>query len=94
MFPELTPPLGFINQQTVQRFWHLDFGIKKGFVAQYCVFLGCLYLYINSTCGFQSSYIFLLNSDHGWCWPSRVVQYAPLVQVVNFSFKWFQSYES
>ena len=42
--------------------------IKKGFVTQNCVFLWCLYLYINSTCGFQYSYIFLLNSDHDWCW--------------------------
>ena len=32
--------------------------IKEGFVTQNCVFLGCLYLYINSTCGFQYSYIF------------------------------------
>ena len=32
--------------------------VQEGFVAQYCVFLGCLYLYINSNCGFQYSYIF------------------------------------
>ena len=49
MFPELTHWTLSISRLLK------DFSI---FVAQYCVFLGCLYLYINSTCGFQYSYIF------------------------------------
>ena len=68
MFPELThwtlSISRLLNDFSIWT-WVL---IKEGFVVQYCVLLGCFYLYINSTCGFQYSYIFLLNSDHGWCW--------------------------
>ena len=57
MFPELTHwtlSIGRLLNDLSIWAWVL---IKEGFVAQYCVCLGCLYLYINSTRDFQYSYI-------------------------------------